>query len=212
MLIEFPRLCFLTQDREDRSHVEQAELALQAGVRWIQFRTKQIIDQEIIAQAKEIKKLSDRFESLLIINDHVELCSEINADGVHLGDLDLEVDKARIIVGDRRIIGRTCHSAHDIAQAALIRADYVGIGPYATTETKDSQRLKPVLGLTGISRLCRFEKSLPKIAIGGIDLADIHALINAGCYGIAICSAICRASDLSNKAREFVERSISCRN
>src|SRR4051812_29081859 len=108
------RLHYLTQDLPDISHQQLAEIACMNGIRWIQLRVKNKPDEEWLAIAKDVKNICDKFQSVLIINDNIEIARTINADGVHLGKEDKSIPEARIILGNEKIIGGTANSAADI--------------------------------------------------------------------------------------------------
>lgn len=199
------RLQFLTCDAEGLSHAQQAEQACTGGIRWVQFRMKQGTADQRLAEAIAAKAVTDRYGATLIINDDVRLAQAIGADGVHLGQTDMDITQARILLGDEVIIGGTANTLADILALAAKKADYIGLGPYRFTPTK--QHLSPILGAAGYSHILNELAAqglhIPVIAIGGIRMADIPLLTGTGVYGIAISSAIYHSADITAAAREW---------
>ena len=179
------RLHYLTQDVHNISHQELAEIACKNGIRWIQLRVKNQSYDGWLQIAKDVKSICDQFQTTLIINDNVEICKAINADGVHLGKNDLSIIKTRKILGTKKIIGATANTLEDITEHEKNGANYIGLGPYKFTETK--KNLSAVLG------------------IGGIQLKDVKPLINTGIYGIAVSSAINLSDQKEKTIQEFIQ-------
>jgi thiamine-phosphate pyrophosphorylase len=173
---------------------ESAEQACRAGVDWVQLRVKNHSYADWKALALDTLAICRQFGARLIINDNVALAGEIGADGVHVGLTDMSVADARRLLGADLIIGGTANTLADIQLHHKAGGDYVGLGPYRFTATK--AQLSPILGLAGYERIlttCQQKRaSLPIIAIGGLDVADVPALIQAGLHGIAVSSAITR--------------------
>jgi thiamine-phosphate pyrophosphorylase len=124
------------------------------------------------------KKLCSDYQAVCIINDHVQIAKDVDADGVHLGLKDMSVEKARYILGENKIIGGTANTFSDILQRMVERCDYIGLGPLRFTSTKE--QLSPILGFEGYGEIINSlkEKSIeiPKIfAIGGVVLEDINS-------------------------------------
>ena len=199
------RFHYLTQDLPNLSHQELAEIVCRNGIRWIQLRVKDKEFNEHLQIAKEVKTICDQFQTTLIINDNVEICKIINADGVHLGKNDMPVAEARKILGYSKIVGGTANTLEDILQLQKDGVDYVGLGPYKFTQTK--KNLSTILGLDGYSQIIKFSThqiKIPIIAIGGIQLEDVQSLINAGVYGIAVSSAINLTEDKESVIKDFL--------
>ncbi len=202
-----PRFHYLTQDLEQRSHVEQARLACAAGVPLLQLRCKNKAYPEWLEIAREVLGICRQNKTLCLINDSVEIARELKADGVHLGQSDLPVSEARAILGPEAIIGATANAISDLENLDLSCVDYLGVGPYRFTTTKEN--LKPVLGLTGYQKwsaaLQAQNAELKLIAIGGLDLTAAGELLNiSGVHGVAVCGAINLASDPGQAAGAFV--------
>ena len=198
---------YLTQDLKVRSHEEQVQLACEAGVKWIQLRIKEGSENECLNTAVAVKKITDRYGVVLIINDHPFIAKEINADGVHLGQQDMNYEEARRILGSGKIIGLSAHNKRELTDALMTSADYIGIGPFRFTSTK--KNLDVILGVDGIKELAALSNSTaqrkPLIAIGGIILDDVQALFEAGVDGIAISSAINLHQNPLQAIRQFLD-------
>lgn len=189
---DISKLHFITQHLPELTHAQQAELACKGGADWVQVRVKNTAINEWEKIAKETLNVCHRCNSKLIVNDNVEIAKNINADGLHLGKTDTDPVLAREIVGDKMIIGGTANTWEDIQRLHKARVDYIGLGPFRFTTTKDN--LSPILGLEGykeIIKKCRLEGiNIPIIAIGGIELNDIQSILNVGIHGIAVSSLI----------------------
>src|SRR4030095_17014063 len=165
---------YLTQDLTDYSHVEQAQTACEAGVRWVQLRAKNRKFKEWLDIAKQTREITSVFGALLIINDSPEMANLVNADGVHLGQQDMPWREARKILSQDKLIGLSVHSVKELTEARDAEVDYFGVGPFRFTSTKE--KMDPVLGLTGIQQIIAAarmqEVQRPFIVIGGIQLTD----------------------------------------
>lgn len=179
------------------SYAEGIRMALEGGCRWIQLRMKDASAEEIIACAEDVIPLCRRHEAKFLLDDHVELVRQLGADGVHLGKNDMPVDEARKILGPDIIIGGTANTIEDIIRLHKQGADYIGCGPFRFTTTK--KNLSPILGLDGYKSIVLKMKELgidlPIVAIGGITVEDIPAVMETGVSGIALSGAILGAPD-----------------
>lgn len=183
------RFQYLTQDLPNLSHQELAQIACENGIRWVQLRVKNKSSDEWLNIAKEVKSICDKFQSKLIINDNVDICKLIDADGVHLGKRDLSITKARKILGNEKIIGGTANTKEDLLLLQREGVNYIGFGPYRFTETK--KKLSNILGIVGYTTIQQYSNlAVPVIAIGGIQPEDVPVLMNTGIYGIAVSSSI----------------------
>lgn len=167
--------------------------ALDNGVQWVQVRWKNAPENELAKLCEKVKKLCSEYRSVCIINDHVQMAKDTDADGVHLGLKDTAVEKARQILGENKIIGGTANTFSDVLQRMAESCNYIGLGPLRFTSTKE--QLSPVLGFEGYEKIIRNlrEKSIeiPKIfAIGGVLLEDIERLQQSGIYGVAVSGLI----------------------
>ncbi|UOQ53799.1 thiamine phosphate synthase [Hymenobacter cellulosivorans] len=199
--MQISNLHFIT-DRPD--HAEQA---CRGGVRWVQLRVKNTPAATWRQLALDTQVVCRAYGATLIINDNPHLALEIGADGVHLGKQDMAPIDARILLGPDKIIGGTANTFADIEQHAKAGVDYLGVGPFRFTTTKEN--LSPILGLAGYAALveqCQGAGlTIPIIGIGGITLADVTTLQVIGLDGIAVSGAIAQAPDLTRAAAEFVD-------
>lgn len=190
-------LQFITHPSEHYSIAEEAQMAIEGGCRWIQLRIKDASDDEVRQVAMEIIRMCRETETFLIIDDRVELVNELKVSGVHLGKNDMDPLEAREILGPHAIIGITANTAKDIIRYKGKDVDYVGLGPFRHTTTK--KNLSPVLGIEGyasvVSQVRQAGVELPIVAIGGITIDDIDAIMATGVNGIAVSGAIINAPD-----------------
>lgn len=189
------------------SYAEGIRMALEGGCRWIQLRMKDAPAEEIIACAEEVLPLCRRHGAKFLLDDHVELVRQLGADGVHLGKNDMPVDEARKVLGPDIIIGGTANTIEDIIRLHKQGADYIGCGPFRFTTTK--KNLSPILGLDGYKSIVLKMKELgidlPIVAIGGITVEDIPAVMGTGVSGIALSGAILGAPDPVEMTARIIE-------
>lgn len=188
-------------------YAEGIRMALEGGCRWIQLRMKDAPAEEIIACAEEVLPLCRCHGAKFLLDDHVELVRQLGADGVHLGKNDMPVDEARKILGPDIIIGGTANTIEDIIRLHKHGADYIGCGPFRFTTTK--KNLSPILGLDGYKSIVLKMKELgidlPIVAIGGITVEDIPAVMGTGVSGIALSGAILGAPDPVEMTARIIE-------
>lgn len=186
--------------------IEDQELnirkALDNGVKWIQVRWKNAPENEFIKLCEISKKLCSDNQTVCIINDHVQIAKDVDADGVHLGLKDTSIEITRHILGENKIIGGTANTIFDVLQRMNEPCDYIGLGPLRFTSTKE--QLSPILGFEGYEKIIQNlkEKSLeiPKIfAIGGVVLEDIKLLQQIGIYGVAVSGQITNKPSIINE-------------
>jgi thiamine-phosphate pyrophosphorylase len=202
--MQISRFHYLTQDLPDISHQELAEIACKNGIRWIQLRVKNKPFKDWLQIAQEVRQICSYFQTTLIVNDHAEIAKAVNADGVHVGKNDVSVLSARKIVGESKIIGATANTLEDILAHQKNGVNYIGLGPYKFTKTKD--KLNPILGLEGYSIIQQSNNpTIPIIAIGGIQLEDVQPLMNTGIHGVAVSSVINLADDKAKVISSFLE-------
>lgn len=185
-------LQYISQAPKTGTHLDAIEQVLQAGGKWIQLRIKNQAESEILPFAKAAQALCEKYDAKLIVNDFPYLAKAVGSYGVHLGLQDMPILQAREIIGKHQIIGGTANTFEHIQQRVSEGADYIGLGPFRFTRTKEN--LSPVVGLAGYHKLMEKVRkagiSTPIIAIGGIEAADIPAILETGIYGIAISAAL----------------------
>ena len=204
-LHEIP-LQYITDHKEGTPIPEQVEAVCKGGCRWIQLRMKEVSREEFIRTGNAVKEICRRYNTLFLINDHVDIAIELDADGEHLGKEDMNPLEARKILGYSKIIGGTCNTFDDVAERYRQQVDYIGLGPFRFTSTK--KRLSPILGLEGYQQItdkCR-EASihLPIHAIGGIRETDIRPILDTGVTGIALSSLLKDSDDITEKTKEVL--------
>lgn len=200
------RLQYISQGNTAIEQITNIQNALNAGCKWIQLRFKNASEETFRQLAFEVKVLCNEAKACLIINDHVPIALETDADGVHLGLEDMPVAAARQILCRGKIIGGTANTIEQVLMRIAEGCDYIGLGPFRFTATKE--KLSPVLGIEGYKEIMQHLPSgatIPIYAIGGILLEDIAALSAAGLYGIAVSGLITNAAmrrDMVKKIKE----------
>ncbi len=192
------RIYFITHKNEKYSYIESAKLALDCGIRLIQLRMKQSSENEILNTAYILKEECDKYGAKLIMNDNADLALKIGAYGVHIGQNDEAISIVRNKIKENQIIGMTCNTKEQILKALEQKADYIGLGPYRFTNTKEN--LSPVLGIEGYKDL---KCDIPIYAIGGIRLEDAEKLAQTSVYGIALSSMILESKEPENLIKEL---------
>jgi len=191
------RLQYISQGATPAGHLANISSACDAGCTWIQLRIKDLPAEELMPHAIAARRITERYNATLIINDHPSVAAAAGADGVHVGLEDNTVAEARRIAGEKMIVGGTANTWGHIAKHQSDGADYVGLGPYRFTSTK--KKLSPILSLIGyqevMQKLTTMGINIPVIAIGGIVTEDIPGLLRAGVHGIAVSGLITNAPD-----------------
>ncbi len=176
--------------------LEITEKILLGGVKIIQHRYKQGKDKEHLKEAIKINNLCKKYNSLFIVNDRVDIALASDADGVHLGQDDIDIKTARKVLGSSKIIGVSANNPTDINKAIKDGCDYIGVGPVFPTLTK---KCKKPLGLEKIKALTK-DINIPCFAIGGINKLNIDSLKNHGIRKVAIVSALLDSIDPKEEA------------
>ncbi|RQO74096.1 thiamine phosphate synthase [Pedobacter sp. KBW06] len=199
------RLHYISQSSAELSHLEAIEQVLNAGGKWIQLRVKDQPETEVLNLAKAANELCKKFAARLIINDFPGVSKAISAHGLHLGLNDMSITNARLLTGNKIIIGGTANTFADIQKRVAEGADYIGLGPFRFTGTK--KVLSPVLGLEGYAEIMKQVKKsgiiLPVIAIGGITPEDLPELLKTGLYGVAVSGALTQKSDARERIKSM---------
>lgn len=191
------KLHYISQQHQNGTHLNAIRAALDAGCKWVQLRVKDQHEDTILQYALEAVKLCDQYGAKLIVNDHPQVALKAGAHGLHVGLQDMPIPQARQIVGPDMIIGGTANTFAHIKQRVAEGADYIGLGPYRFTTTK--QNLSPILGIEGyldiMGKMRLAGINIPVIAIGGIEPADIPLIMQTGVHGVAISGAITYAAN-----------------
>lgn len=175
---------------------------LEAGVGAVQLREKQMEAAPLLGFAEVVRRRTEEFGALFILNDRVDVTIAAGADGVHLGRDDLPVDFARRLLGPDALIGLSTHSEEQVLAASLLDVSYIGVGPVHATPTKPG---RPPVGY-GLVELASRRSGHPFFAIGGIDLDTIEAVIDAGATRVSVLRALTEADDPASVAREISDR------
>ncbi|MGX5685864.1 thiamine phosphate synthase [Chryseobacterium cucumeris] len=201
------KLQYISQGNTIQEQEKHIRNALDNGIKWVQVRWKNAPENELISLCEISKQLCSAYQSVCIINDHVQIAREVDADGVHLGLGDCSVDEARLILGENKIIGGTANTLSDVIHRINESCDYIGLGPLRFTTTKE--KLSPVLGYEGyqkiIDGLREQSIDIPKIfAIGSVNPEDILPLQEIGIYGVAVSGIITRQPAIINELKKVM--------
>ncbi|MCK5131006.1 MAG: thiamine phosphate synthase [Candidatus Sabulitectum sp.] len=178
------------------------EEALEAGVRFVQLRDKNASTRSLFNSALQLRDLCARHSSYFVVNDRIDVAMAVRADGVHLGQSDMPADIARSVMGPEAIIGVSVRTVAEAEKALVDGADYIAANLVFATRTKKDVS-KP-LGLDMVKRLSQ-ASSLPLIAIGGINPANTALVMNAGCAGVAVVTAIMDADSPASQVEKFLK-------
>lgn len=178
--------------------VKGASLALEGGATAIQLRMKNASTRMMIYIGKKLRKITEDYDALFIVNDRVDVALATDADGVHLGSKDMPVEIARRIAEDL-IIGTSASSVEEARHAEKMGADYIGCGSVFPTKTKEDARY---IGLEGLYRIVK-SVNLPVVAIGGISIENLPKVLETGVQGVAVASAIIGAENIKKATKEF---------
>lgn len=166
--------------------LQQVEESLKGGVTLVQLREKHLSFQEFLEEAKEMKELCRKYGVPLLINDNVEICIESGADGVHVGQKDMEAGAVREKLGKDKIIGVSARTVEQAMAAQNAGADYLGVGAVFSTSTKEDAKPLDHEILKAITKAV----DIPVVAIGGINSENVSQLKGTGIDGVAVVSAI----------------------
>lgn len=181
--------------------ISKTDEILSAGVKIIQYRDKVSTQNKHYKLAEQLRKLTQDYQCLLIINDDVQLAASINADGVHLGKDDLSIEQARTSLGKDKIIGVSCYAHYENAQTAITAsADYVAFGSFFPSPTKPDA---PRANIELLQR-AKQDYEIPVCAIGGVTPKNASILIDAGADMIAVISAVFNASSPKRVVQEYL--------
>ena len=178
---------------------QQVREALEGGATFVQLREKNLNEEAFLSEAKEIQKLCQEYQVPFVINDNVKIAEEIGADGVHVGQSDMEAEDVRKRFGPDKIIGVSAQTVEQAKRAEQHGADYLGVGAVFPTGSKadavevSHETLKEICGAVQI----------PVIAIGGISKDNVMELKGSGICGIAVISAIFASKDIKTAAAEL---------
>ena len=182
-----------------QSLYQQVEAALKGGVTCVQLREKELDEARFLQEARDICALCHQYKVPFIVNDNVDIAIACGADGVHVGQEDMEAVMVRRRVGDAMFLGVSAHTVEEARQAVRDGADYLGVGAVFPTNTKtdagqmSNETLRAICGAVNV----------PIVAIGGINQNNIGKLAGSGVGGVALVSAIFSAKDIEGTCREL---------
>jgi thiamine-phosphate pyrophosphorylase len=182
----------------DRGGMERAlEGALAGGVDLFQLRDKDATDDELLDAAAAARSLCEAAGALFLLNDRPDVAAASGADGVHVGQDDMPVDRARKLVGDDTLVGLSTHSIRQVQAGWRSGADYIAVGPVHATPTKEG---RPAIGVEPIAYAAA-HVTIPWFAIGGLDAGTVGAVVEAGARRIVVVRALAHADDPEATAR-----------
>ena len=201
---------YISQGSTQEEQLTNIENVLKAGCTWIQLRFKNCGETLFLDTAQKVKKLCSQYQAVFIINDHVNIAKAVDADGVHVGLTDTHVREAREILGDDKIIGGTTNTYEDVLQRIEENCDYIGLGPFRFTTTKE--KLSPVLGLEVyqaiLDRLKEDKKDIAIYAIGGIEEEDIQPILDLGIRGVALSGLLTNNENAETLISNYSQESV----
>lgn len=183
--------------------MEQVEDALKGGVTCVQLREKELDEETFFKEAVQMKQLCEKYEIPFIINDNVEIAIKCGADGIHVGQKDMEAGNVRALVGEDIIIGVSVQNVEQAVAAEKAGADYLGVGAVFSTTTKLDAN---AVSHETLKEICQ-AVSIPVVAIGGISKENMLKLSGTGADGVALVSAIFAAEDIEAECKALKELS-----
>ncbi|SEA26789.1 thiamine phosphate synthase [Pedobacter hartonius] len=199
---------FITHDITQLTHIEQAQIACEAGAKWIQYRCLTKDDDALLEDINVIAGICDDWGATLIVTNHVHLNRKADIQGFHIEDMDADFVALRGQLGEDITIGGSSNTVEGLIRLAAEGADYAGCGPFSITTTKPNN--SSLLGLAGYAHVVSVlqEKgiTLPVLAVGGVKLEDVDSLMDTGIFGIAASSAINQAEDMKSAYHDFYDK------
>jgi thiamine-phosphate pyrophosphorylase len=178
----------------------QVEAVLQGGASLLQYRNKAADATLLLRQASALLALCRSFAVPLIINDHLDLCAQIDADGLHIGATDCDLGAARRLLGDSKIIGASCYNQLNLAiKAEAAGASYVAFGACFNSGTKPNAVSVPL----SLFKEAKQKIAIPLVAIGGITLENVSSVISTGADAVAVVGALFNATDITKTSQQF---------
>jgi thiamine-phosphate pyrophosphorylase len=205
MRLTLPKIYPIT-DRQlsGLSHAEQVARLIEGGATFIQLREKHLPPIDFLREAEAASKVAGNHRVTLIINDRVDIAMAISARGVHLGQDDMPVKAAQRLIQDDTLIGLSTHTQQQMETAVRLPIDYVAFGPVFTTGTKPDH--DPTVGLEQLRGIRNLAVDLPLVAIGGINAANVQAVLEAGADSVAvIASVVGERSKIEQNMRRMLE-------
>ncbi|MGB1219713.1 MAG: thiamine phosphate synthase [Flavobacteriales bacterium] len=206
--LEKGRFQYISSPDETGNHLPGIQKALDSGIQWIQLRMKNRSVQEIENQSIELIKLAKPYQAICILNDYYHKVQDLGFDGVHLGKADAKPDLVRGIFGDSYLIGQTCHTLQEFQDLDIESTDYVGFGPYKSSETKTNlTKTHGLAGFNSILNQLNLDNLPPIVGIGGLTIQDIPDILSTKIHGIAASALVKNntTKDLQNLIKQIKE-------
>lgn len=202
MRLVLPRLYVILDATLITSPERDCALSLaEAGIRLLQYRNKSAPARQYLESCRELAETLIPRGVTFLVNDRPDVAFLAGASGVHVGQEDLDVEKARRVAGQDKLVGVSTHNLEQFNKAAASTADYIAVGPIFSTSSKANP--DPVVGLAFL-RGVRGQTEKPIVAIGGITLERASAAIEAGADSVAVISGILSAADPAERARQYI--------
>jgi len=194
---------FITDSKLTRKTViDDVKAVIKGGAKIVQYREKELPTKQMLEEALEIKKICDQGEVIFIVNDRVDICLAVDADGVHIGQDDMPYGIARRLLGNK-IIGLTVHNVNEAIEAERIGADYVGVSPIFHTDTKKDAGRPAGLGLI---KDIKDVIKIPQVAIGGINQGNLQSVLDVGARSVVMISAILGKDDIEQEVKDVISK------
>lgn len=184
---------------KDETLAQVVEKAVLGGTTFVQLREKNATDEEFLQLALDVQKVCKKYNVPFVINDNVELAAKIGADGVHVGQSDMNALDVRALVGPDKILGVSAQTVEQAVLAEKQGADYLGVGAVFSTNMKDDADYVPYETLKAICDAV----TIPVVAIGGITADNMHELKGSGICGVSVISSIFGKEDITAAASEL---------
>ncbi|KQN39052.1 thiamine-phosphate pyrophosphorylase [Pedobacter sp. Leaf41] len=207
MMKYIEKLQYITHDIPDLSHIEQVQLACEAGAKWIQYRCFSKNEEELLNDINSVTEICDDWGTTLIVTNHIHLNGKADLQGFHIEDSKADFLALRKLVGDDITLGGSVNNVEDVIRLAEQGVDYVFLGPSSAVQTNINS--SPFLGIDGylnsINLLKDSNISIPVLAAGGIKIYDVEPLMQTGIFGIAVSEAIYSADDFIQAYQDFYD-------
>lgn len=187
---------------KDETLAQVVEKAILGGTTFVQLREKNATDEEFLQLALDVQKVCKKYNVPFVINDNVELAAKIGADGVHVGQSDMNALDVRALVGSDKILGVSAQTVEQAVLAEKQGADYLGVGAVFRTSMKDDADYVPYETLKAICDAV----TIPVVAIGGITADNMHELKGSGICGVSVISSIFGKEDITAAAAELKKK------
>ncbi|MCI5637301.1 MAG: thiamine phosphate synthase [Sarcina ventriculi] len=181
--------------------VEKVRIALECGIKIVQYRAKEKSTKDMCAEARVLKQLCHEYNAIFIVNDRVDIALVVDAHGVHLGREDMKISEAKKILGEGKIIGATAHNEKEALEAISEGATYLGVGALYKSKSKSNTVNLSIETLQKIRKIT----DNPIFGIGGITENNINSSLRENIDGVAVISAIFQTNNIKNTIKEINE-------